>query len=252
MEGVVDTAANLSLALSSLEQLAPVPAFVLLSGDLANDGDPDQYEHLKLLLGDSLESFVVVAGNHDDRVGLRSLFPQLSSVGSGDDPIDYVIDTDREGRQLSLVVLDTTVPGEHAGSLDETQLEWLDQQLAYRFDREVLIVQHHPPFRSGIGFMDSYGLRGAQAQAAVVAKYPNVDGVISGHLHRPATASWGGTVAFASPSTAAQVSPSFNGEGTSYTCEPGMLSLHWWTSEGIVTHVRPIGDNGRWVPEWAK
>ena len=88
--------------------------------------------------------------------------------------------------------------------------------------------------------------------AAVVAKYPNVDSVISGHLHRPATASWGGTVAFASPSTAAQVSPSFNGEGTSYTYEPGMLSLHWWTTEGIASHVQPIGDNGHWVPEWAK
>ena len=134
MEGLVDTAANLSLALSSLDQLAPVPAFVLLSGDLVNDGEPDQYDHLKELLGDRLESFIVVAGNHDDRVGLRSLFPQLSSVGSGDDPIDYVIDVDRDGRQLSLVVLDTTVPGEHAGSLDETQLEWLDQQLAHRRD----------------------------------------------------------------------------------------------------------------------
>ena len=252
MEGLVDTAANLSLALSSLDQLAPVPAFVLLSGDLVNDGEPDQYDHLKELLGGRLESFIVVAGNHDDRVELRSLFPQLSSVGSGDDPIDYVIDVDREGRQLSLVVLDTTVPGEHAGSLDETQLEWLDQQLANRRDREVLIAQHHPPFSSGIGFMDSYGLQGSQAQAAVVAKYPNVASVISGHLHRPATASWGGTVAFASPSTAAQVSPSFNGEGTSYTYEPGMLSLHWWTTEGIASHVRPIGDNGHWVPEWAK
>ena len=62
----------------------------------------------------------------------------------------------------------------------------------------------------------------------------------------------GGTVAFASPSTAAQVSPSFNGETTSYTGEPGMLSLHWWTDEGVASHVQPIGECGRWVPEWAK
>ena len=252
MEGVVDTAANLSLALVSLQKLAPTPNFVVLTGDLANDGEPDQYDHLKEVLGSSLDSFIVVAGNHDDRAGLRALFPQLSSVGSGDDPIDYVIDEERDRRLLSLIVLDTTVPGEHAGSLDASQLEWLDGQLGERCDREVLIVQHHPPFRSGIGFMDTYGLRGAEAEAAIVAKYPNVAALISGHLHRPATAAWGGTVAFASPSTAAQVSPSFNGETTSYTGEPGMLSLHWWTEAGVASHVQPIGDNGRWVPAWAE
>lgn len=252
MEGVVDTAANLSLALASLEEVAPTPDFVVLTGDLVNDGDSDQYDHLKELLGSRLESFIVVAGNHDDRTGLRTLFPQLSAVGSGDDPIDYVIDVERDGRSISLIILDTTVPGEHSGLLDATQLEWLDNQLAERRDDEVLIVQHHPPFRSGIGFMDTYGLHDAEAEAAVVAKYPNVAAVISGHLHRPATASWAGTVAFASPSTAAQVSPSFNGESTSYTGEPGMLSLHWWTGAGVTSHVQPIGDNGRWVPEWAK
>ncbi len=252
MEGVVDTAANLSLALASLKDLAPTPDFVVLTGDLVNDGQPDQYDHLKDVLGSSLDSFIVAAGNHDDRAGLRALFPQLSSVGSGDDPIDYVVDVEPYGRLLSLIVLDTTVTGEHAGALDATQLEWLDRQLGERCDREVLIVQHHPPFKSGINFMDTYGLHGAEAEAAVVAKYPNVAAVISGHLHRPATAAWGGTVAFASPSTAAQVSPSFNGETTSYTDEPGMLSLHWWTEEGVASHVQPIGDCGRWVPEWAK
>ncbi|MCH1489327.1 MAG: phosphodiesterase [Ilumatobacteraceae bacterium] len=252
MEGVVDTAANLSLALASLKELAPTPEFVVLTGDLVNDGQPNQYDHLKKVLGSSLDSFIVVAGNHDDRAGLRALFPQLSAVGSGDDPIDYVIDAERDGRSLSLIVLDTTVPGEHAGALDATQLEWLDRQLAERRDREILIVQHHPPFRSGIGFMDAYGLRGAEAEAAIVAKYANVAAVISGHLHRPATAAWGGTVAFASPSTAAQVSPSFNGETTSYTDEPGMMSLHWWTKTGVASHVQPIGDSGRWVPAWAK
>ena len=252
MEGVVDTAANLSLAVASLENLAPTPDFVVLTGDLVNDGQADQYDHLKEVLGASLDSFIVVAGNHDDRAGLRALFPQLSSVGSGNEPIDYVIDAERDGRSLSLIVLDTTVPGEHAGALDATQLEWLDVQLGERCDREVLIVQHHPQFNSGIGFMDTYGLQGAEAEAAVVEKYSNVAAVISGHLHRPASAAWGGTVAFASPSTAAQVSPSFNGETTSYTGEPGMLSLHWWTQEGVASHVQPIGDNGRWVPEWAK
>ncbi|MEC8730815.1 MAG: metallophosphoesterase, partial [Actinomycetota bacterium] len=67
MEGVVDTAANLSLALASLKDLAPTPDFVVLTGDLVNDGQPEQYDHLKDVLGSSLDSFIVAAGNHDDR-----------------------------------------------------------------------------------------------------------------------------------------------------------------------------------------
>jgi Icc protein len=252
MEGRVDTARNLSLALSTLKTLSTQPAAILLTGDLVNDGTPEQYEHLREVLADDLESLIVVAGNHDDRAGLRKLFPQLSDCGSGDDCIDYVLDFDGGDFARTFVVLDTTVPGEHGGSLSVDQLSWLESQLETRTDRRVVIVQHHPPFASGIGFMDAYGLQGSEAEAKILQRFSNIDAVLCGHLHRPASSSFGGTVAFASPSTAAQVSPSFNGETTSYTDEPGMFALHRWTDSGIVTHLHPIGDRGHWVPAWAQ
>lgn len=252
MEGRVDTASHLSQALATLRTLEPAPSFVLLTGDLVNDGLAEQYEHLGEVLGDDLGSVIVVAGNHDHRRGLRTLFPQLSEFGTGDDSIDYVIDSDENNFSISIVVLDTTVPGEHGGSLSSAQLMWLESQLETRANRRVVIVQHHPPFASGIGFMDAYGLKGSAAEAEILQRFSNVDAVLCGHLHRPASCSFGGTVAFASPSTAAQVSPSFNGETTSYTDESGMFALHWWTDSGIVTHIHPIGDRGRWVPAWAR
>ena len=252
MEGRVDTARNLSLALSTLKALSTQPAAILLTGDLVNDGTPDQYEHLREVLADDLDSLIVVAGNHDDRAGMRKLFPQLSGCGSGNDSIDYVIDIDEGDFAMTFVVLDTTVPGEHGGSLGVDQLSWLESQLESRPDRRVVVVQHHPPFASGIGFMDEYGLRGAAAEAEVLRRFVNIDAVLCGHLHRPASSSFGGTIAFASPSTAAQVSPSFAGETTSYTEESGMFSLHWWTASGLVTHLHPVGRCGQWVPAWAR
>lgn len=252
MEGRVDTALHLSQALATLRTLEPKPSFVLLTGDLVNDGLAEQYEHLSEVLGDHLRSVIVVAGNHDERRGLRNLFPQLSEFGVGDDCIDYVIDSDEYELSISIVVLDTTVPGEHGGSLSSEQLSWLESQLETRTDRRVVIVQHHPPFASGIGFMDAYGLQGSEAEAKILQRFSNIDAVLCGHLHRPASSSFGGSVAFASPSTAAQVSPSFNGEATSYTDESGMFALHWWTDSGIVTHLHPIGERGHWVPAWAR
>ena len=251
MEGRIDTAAHLAEALLTLRSLSPQPAVILLTGDLVNDGTPEQYEHLREVLAAELTSVIVVAGNHDDRQGLRNSFPQLPDVGSVDDCIDYVVDTDEGGFAASFVVLDTTVPGEHGGSLSAPQLSWLESQLECRTDRRVVVVQHHPPFVSGIGFMDAYGLQGASDEAAVLERFTNIDAVLCGHLHRPASSRFGGTIAFASPSTAAQVSPSFEGETTSYTDEAGMFALHWWTNTGLVTHLHPTGDRGHWVPAWA-
>lgn len=252
MEGRIDTAEHLGRALATLKDLRTPPEFVLLTGDLVNDGLAEQYEHLRNVLGDDLSKMIVVAGNHDDREGLRRCFPQLADVGSGGDELNYVVDRDGDGFAASIVVLDTTVPGEHGGSLNGQQLTWLAQQLESRRDRRVVIVQHHPPFKSGIGFMDHFGLSGSEAEAHVIKQFTNVDAVLCGHLHRPASSAFGGTVAFASPSTAAQVSPSFGGETTSYTEESGMFSLHYWTNSGLVTHLHPIDGPGRWVPAWAQ
>ena len=252
MEGRIDTATHLSMALSTLTSFTRTPDVVLLTGDLVNDGTDDQYENLRDVLADKLKDVVVVAGNHDDRQGLRHLFPQLDHVGSGDECIDYVVDMNVEDFAASFIILDTTVPGEHAGSLSAEQLFWLETQIECRTERRIVVVQHHPPFASGIGFMDDYGLIGASEEADVLQRFNNVDAVLCGHLHRPASSFFGGTIAFASPSTAAQVSPSFNGETTSYTEEPGMFSLHLWDAAGLVTHVHPVGEPGRWVPAWAQ
>jgi 3',5'-cyclic AMP phosphodiesterase CpdA len=252
MEGRIDTADHLARALSTLKNLQTPPELLLLTGDLVNDGLAEQYEHLQSVLADDLSRMIVVAGNHDDREGLRHYFPQLRGVGSEGDELNYVVDHECDGFDVSIVVLDTTVPGEHGGALNSEQLTWLAQQLESRRDRRVIVAQHHPPFRSGIGFMDNYGLRGAEDEADVIGRFTNVDAVLCGHLHRPASSAFGGTVAFASPSTAAQVSPAFGGETTSYTEESGMFSLHYWTSSGLVTHLHPIDGPGKWVPAWAQ
>ncbi|MGA1723481.1 MAG: metallophosphoesterase family protein, partial [Ilumatobacteraceae bacterium] len=60
MEGRVDTARGLTVALEQARRFAP--DLIILSGDLVNDADPAQYEHLADLLAGTELPLLLVAG----------------------------------------------------------------------------------------------------------------------------------------------------------------------------------------------
>lgn len=252
MEGRVDTAAGLASAIERVRALRPQPDLVLLTGDLVNDGGPEQYRHLAELLSSCDVEMLAVVGNHDDRdllvEYLGSQVPGRLASGA----VQYERRVEVDGREAVILVLDTVAPGHHHGELDDERLGWLADALDRHRERPVLVVQHHPPFTSGIGFMDTYGLRGADRELALLHGHPEVVGVICGHLHRHSIASMGGLTAITAPSTAAQVACELGGGGTAYTNEPGAFLLHRWGSHGVVTHVQPVVAGSVWRPSWAQ
>lgn len=248
LEGRVDTAAGLTHALNGLDATGVRPDVMVLSGDLVNDASEPEYEHLAALLSDLSVPALFVMGNHDDRRLMRRYLPLPDHVGVDLDPVQYVVDLDENRR---IIVLDTTQPGTHGGVLDAERLEWLDRQLSDSSDRSVIIVQHHPPIESGIGFMDQYGLDGADQEAEIVRSYSNIAAVWCGHLHRPVMSSIAGVPVVVSPSSAAQVALDLGGGTTAYTEEPGMVTWHRWTDRGVASHFAPAGLASRWVPSWA-
>ena len=46
---------------------------------------------------------------------------------------------------VSLLCLDTALPGSDAGAFDPVRLDWLAQRLHDTADRRVLVFTHHPP-----------------------------------------------------------------------------------------------------------
>ena len=251
MEGRVDTANGLSAALASAETFDP--DLIVLSGDLVNDAEPDQYDHLAELLSAITRRLLLVAGNHDDREAVRDLASDLDSAASplpsvsGELEYDLRV-LDRAGGPRFLVV-DTVQSDSHGGLLSEERLELLDRQLA---DGEpTVIVQHHPPFASGIGFMDHYGLEGGDRELDVISRHANVLAVLTGHLHRHAVHVRRGVTVITSPSSAAQVALDLHGGATAYTGEPGSLLVHRFDSGGLTTHVMPLGAGDTWRPSWA-
>jgi 3',5'-cyclic AMP phosphodiesterase CpdA len=232
----VDTAAYLMRCVDSLNALNPRPDAVVITGDLVDQGDPDQYAHLRSLLAPLAMPYYLLVGNHDARDALRDTFHDREELRTGGDFVQYAADIG----PLRLIALDSMVPGQSAGLLCDTRLAWLADQLDAARDKPVIVALHHPPFVSGIGHMDELRLEPASAEklAALVARHPNVERVMCGHVHRPMFVRFGGTIASAVPAPAHQVALDLRDDAPSaFTMEPPAFALHKYDSvNGLITH----------------
>jgi len=237
--GDIDTATFLRRAIEHVNGLEPQPDLVLLTGDLVNEGRPEEYAHLRELLSALRAPFHLVPGNHDLTATLRAAFPDHVHGDAG--RADGVIDG-----PLRVVTLDSSRFPEPGGSLEPDQLEWLDRALGAAPDQPTVVAVHHPPFATGIAHMDTMALDAASAGglAAVIARHPQVERVLSGHLHRHIVRRFSGSIAMTAPSTAHAVQLDLGGGRAAWNHEPPALLLHLWTpAGGVVTHLEVIGDH---------
>ncbi len=244
--GSVDTNGALEHAITQLNAMTPRPDAVLITGDMVNDGYEDQYQALVQRLTRLDIPYFPILGNHDDRELARSAFGQLFFMPE-DGPIHYT--TEIGG--VSLIALDSNVPGKPYGKLGAEQLEWLDAALMERRDRPSLVMLHHPPFMTGIEFMDSCALRDGDKLAEVIAKHEHVERVLCGHLHRPIQRRFAGTIAMTAPGTAHQVSLDLSGDpdNATWISEPPAILLHRLGVDGaMISHQAYLGDYGPSVP----
>jgi 3',5'-cyclic-AMP phosphodiesterase len=240
--GVVDTAAFLQQAVSSVLALRQQPDAVVVTGDLVDFGRAAEYARLRQLLAPLTMPLYLMPGNHDDRATLRAAFPDHAYL-KADDPAAFIQYAVAVG-ELRLVTLDTVVPRAEHGELCEHRLDWLDETLEAQAGAPVMVAMHHPPFTTLIGHMDRNGLRqGGDELEAVIRRYPNVERVICGHLHRAIDVRFGGTIASTAPGPAHQVSLDLAPDAEStFTMEPPGFRVHVWTAQtGLLTHLAPVG-----------
>src|SRR5207302_7981787 len=122
--GRVDTAKALERCVAALNEFAPAPDFVVISGDLADTPMREEYDHLKRLLAPLKLPFAGIPGNHDSRDMMRAAFPG-SAYAFPSGPLNQKIET----RGLDLLLLDSSVAGKPDGELDASTLQWLDATL---------------------------------------------------------------------------------------------------------------------------
>jgi Icc protein len=120
----VDSNRMFADAVEHLNRLDPRPDLVLITGDLVDEGLEAEYVNLRALLARLELPCLLMPGNHDDREVLARCFPDHAYLPAHG-PKHFVIDRP----PLRIVALDTTVPGDHHGEVDEAGLAWLDAAL---------------------------------------------------------------------------------------------------------------------------
>jgi Icc protein len=234
-EDAPDPAAQLAAAIDRVLALEERPDAVLVTGDLADHAADDEYEQVRAQLRRIDAPAFVLPGNHDDRDALHRHF---GVPGAGGATVRYTADLG----PLRLVVLDTTIPGEDGGRLDDEQLGWLAETLAETPDAPTLVAMHHPPFAIGIPAWDAIALlpEDRERLGELLGRHPQVLRVVTGHVHRAITTELGGRPTMSVPSTYMQGLLDFRATKLELSDDPPGFGVHTLVDGAFVSHIQPV------------
>jgi len=223
---------RLAAAIAEIRRLPQTPDAVIVTGDLAADGRPEEYARVRERLAELPVPVHVLPGNHDRRAPLRAAF---GLAGGPDDPVQYAV---RCG-PLRVVACDTTIPGEPHGALD---VGWLAAQLAADAATPTIVAMHHAPIALGIPVMDALGIaeRDLAALRELLAASPQVRRIVCGHVHRTAVGSIGGCPVLTLGSTQIQHRLDFDARDFDLVAEPADIAVHVLAGGEVVSHVQPV------------
>ena len=219
------------------------PDMLVATGDMTDHGDHDSFLKTAELLAACPFPVLPMVGNHDSREGLLAAFPDTPT---NDGFVQYEVEKDG----LRILLLDTLEPGRHGGEFCEARAAWLKAQLVAHPETPTIIVMHHPPFESGITWLDSAADEpwiGRFREA--VSGHRQVRAIISGHLHRTIHTLWGGISLTVCPSSAPLVAldltpidPDRPDGRAMITDELPAYALHRLDGERLISHFESVGD----------
>jgi Icc protein len=229
--------ARLDAVIARLLAMEPQPDLLLVTGDMSEGGDPASYRSLAERLGAFRCPVLFAMGNHDRRDALHAELPQ---VPLDDGFVHYAYDAGA----LRILVLDSVDEDRHGGAFCSTRANWLRTRLAEEPDRPTIIVLHHPPIESGIGWMTIAPHEPwVERLAEGLDGFRNVVALLTGHLHRPMVSSCMGITVAVCPSTAPPVALELAPIETDrpdgrplVLADPPGYALHLWTGDRLISH----------------
>ncbi|RSN70849.1 metallophosphoesterase [Actinomadura sp. WAC 06369] len=213
-----------------MEHLNAMPLdAVLVTGDIADHGDPAEYAQARKVLR-SPHPVLMCPGNHDVRETYREALLGEEPAGG---PINRV---GRAGGVL-VAMCDSTVPGKHHGRLDAATLAWLERVLGGETGPAV-VCMHHPPAPLGIPYVDEIRSSGEDGLAELLARHPRVVAVLTGHAHTAAATAFAGRPLAVAPGVASTLRlPAERAEVIDPAAPPG-AALHVLDGGRLTTHFR--------------
>ncbi|WP_419902183.1 phosphodiesterase [Kiloniella sp.] len=237
--GTIDLFERLKDTITHLRELKPKPNLVVVTGDISNHGNIEDYQRTKTLLDSMDIPYLVMPGNHDSRDKLRALFNDDGYLPKEGEFLQYTF----EDYPLRLVMLDSLEKGHHHGMICSERLDWLDNKLGEQPDRPTLVFMHHPPAKLHLPYQDSMNCQNGANLAEVIKSNTQVLGVVCGHTHRDSIANWANTILFVTPSATFSYGLQMNPvDDINPRFEPACVRLFSWKEEtGLVSHLSFVG-----------
>jgi Icc protein len=169
---------------------------LLATGDLVHDASSQGYAKIgRTLAGFGVPVFCL-PGNHDEPAVMRA---HLRGEGvSTDTVLDH--------GDWRFVMLDSVIPGEEGGRLEDDELRRLDEALMDN-NRHTLVCMHHQPVKVGSAWIDTMAIENPEPLFEIIDRHPQVRGILWGHVHQTFDARRNAVRLMASPSTCVQFAP---------------------------------------------
>ena len=210
VDGTADRADRLRRTLAHATAGRRPADVVVLTGDVADSGQPEQYAEAARLLAASPVPVLAIPGNHDDRSAFAAGL--LTGSTGHDEAAGGGTGAPGPGHRVArvagatFVLLDSTVPGSDGGRLGADSLAWLADALdgadAANSGARVFVVLHHPPVALGNPSLDAIALADADAFAELLTGRPGVVAVLAGHAHTAVATRVGGVPLLLAPGIA--------------------------------------------------
>ena len=171
------------------------PDCVLVTGDIAADGQAAAYEHLNGFFNHRVPT-LWLPGNHDD---------VRAQKGAYRDHLKRRI----VGRHWDVLMLETQVAGKVGGYFSSAELEALQCAVADAAagDKSLLIATHHPLRALQSTWLDEQAVSNASAALTLMQTLSDRVVVVSGHVHQESDAVVQGVRMLTTPSTCIQFAP---------------------------------------------
>jgi 3',5'-cyclic-AMP phosphodiesterase len=210
----------------------PVDA-VLVTGDIADHGHPDEYEEAARILAAPFP-VLTCPGNHDVRAAYRKALLGEPAAGG---PINRA----HRVAGVSILMCDSSIPDQDEGLLDDETLAWLDASLREIGDTPALIAFHHPPVVLHHPMADAIRLRRAADLSAIVWAHANVVAVLTGHAHTAAVSTFAGRPLIVSPAVTWTLRMPWEGDRPADRSQPPGLAFHVVDGDqNLTTHFRML------------
>jgi Icc protein len=202
---------------------------ILVTGDIAADGQTEAYRQLEALLGTSVPS-LWLPGNHDD-------------VSSHKDRYAPHMKRRLRAKHWDVVMLETQVEGEVGGVLSTAEVAALRSAVddARQANKALLVATHHPLRLLESAWLDEQSVKNASEALEIIKPIADRAALISGHVHQESDEVINGIRMMTTPSTCVQFAPRSRDFALDDT-DPGYRRLLLHPNAGIETQVVRISD----------